>query len=136
MAMDVKGSGKDSIYGLMAEGLDFANDGVGDPVKQLKKAGEVAGQLGDAVKGATGGGGGGGGGGLFGGGGGMLGGIMNIAKMVLSVVCPPAGIALSLASGIMGAAGGGGGGGGGGGELGGDILGSVAKGVLGGVLGG
>lgn len=132
MAVDGIKGGKDSIYGLMAEGLDSANDAF-NPEAQLKKAGNLAGQLGDAVKGATGGGGGGGGGLFGGGGGGLLGAIMPIAKMVLSVVCPPAGIALSLASSVMGAAGGGGGGGGG---LGGDILGSVANGVLGGALGG
>ncbi|MCC7073856.1 MAG: hypothetical protein IT383_21290 [Deltaproteobacteria bacterium] len=131
MAVDgVKGGGKESIYGLMADGLDLADDAF-NPEKQLKKAGNIAGQLGDAVKGATGGGGGGGG--LFGGGGGgLLGGIMNIAKMVLSVVCPAAGIALNLVSGLMNSQGGGGGGGG----MGNDILGSVANGVLGGVLGG
>ena len=128
MAVDgVKGGGKDSIYGLMAEGLDAANDAF-NPEQQLKNAGTQASQLGDAVKGATGGGGGGGGGLFGGGGGGMLGGIMNIAKMVLSVVCPPAGIALSLATSLMGQ--------GGGGQMGGDILGSVANGVLGGALGG
>ena len=130
MAVDgVKGGGKESMYGLMAEGLDAANDAF-NPEQQLKKAGNLASQLGDAVKGATGGGGGGGGGLFGGGGGGMLGGIMNIAKMVLTVVCPPAGIALSLATSLMGQGGGGGGG------MGNDILGSVANGVLGGALGG
>ena len=128
MAVDgVKGGGKESIYGLMADGLDLADDAF-NPEKQLKKAGNIASQLGDAVKGATGGGGGGGGGLFGGGGGGLFGGIMNIAKMVLTVVCPPAGIALSLATSLMGQ--------GGGGQMGGDILGSVANGVLGGALGG
>lgn len=129
MAVDGVKGGKDSIYGLMAEGLDAANDAF-NPEQQLKKAGNLASQLGDAVKGATGGGGGGGG--LFGGGGGgLLGGIMNIAKLALTVVCPAAGIALNLVSGLMNSQGGGGGGG-----MGGDILGSVANGFLGGALGG
>lgn len=128
MAVDgVKGGGKDSIYGLMADGLDAANDAF-NPEQQLKKAGNLAAQVGDAVKSATGGGGGGGGGLFGGGGGGLLGGIMNIAKLALTVVCPAAGIALNLVSGLMNSQGSGG--------MGNDILGSVANGVLGGALGG
>jgi|SRR3990167_9008198 len=127
----IKG-GKEDLYGLMAEGLDSDNNPNADPIKRLEKAGGIAGSLGEFGK-ASGGGGGGGGGLFGGGGGGLLGGIMNIAKMVLSVVCPAAGIALNLVSGLMNSQGGGGGGGGGMGQ---DILGSVANGVLGGALGG